>query len=95
MSINPSSGLISWTPGAAGSFDVAVDVSDGKGGAAKAALQSHGGAAYQCVAEGQRRPRSDYYPAGDPVRVARQVGEHSVRGRGWTKNDGTTPCTLL
>jgi hypothetical protein len=35
MSINPSSGLISWTPDAAGSFDVAVEVSDGKGGAAR------------------------------------------------------------
>jgi hypothetical protein len=35
MSINPGSGLISWTPGAAGSFDVAVEVSDGKGGTAR------------------------------------------------------------
>jgi RHS repeat-associated protein len=35
MSINPSSGLISWTPGAAGNFDVAVEVSDGKGRTAR------------------------------------------------------------
>ena len=35
MSISRSSGLIDWTPGAAGSFDVAVEVSDGKGGTAR------------------------------------------------------------
>lgn len=32
MSIDPSTGLVSWTPDAAGTYDVIVEVSDGSGG---------------------------------------------------------------
>jgi RHS repeat-associated protein len=35
MSIDPSTGLVGWVPGAPGAFDVTVSVDDGRGGTAK------------------------------------------------------------